>query len=155
MKKISSILLLLFLIACVHKTDFIDRLNELYSDRNITFDKETEFCIILPETGCSGCISGCVYKILRNKEHFENTQKKNLIVFTSINSMKMLRRNMQADSLSIFNCIVDSLNLYSIEGNENIYPLFIKLKDGEIIDAIVQSPDLNIDVFHDWNIISK
>lgn len=155
MKKIIPLLLLLCLIACVNKHEASDKLKELYSSRNIVFDKDTEFCIVLPEVGCSGCISGCVYKILKYKKQFDNTQKKNLIVFTSINSMKMLRRNMEVDNLSEFNCIIDSLGMYLPEGNENIYPLFIRLKDGEISDAITQSPDTNTDIFSEWNIICK
>lgn len=154
MKKVFFIFFLLGIMACRHDTEFSDGLKKLYAERDISFDKETEFCIVLPEAGCSGCISGCIYQILTNKALFENTQKKNLIVFTSINSKKMLRRNMQVDNIEEFNCVIDSLDAYLTEGNDRIYPLFIKLENGEIVDAVVQNPNTDSNVFYDWHIIN-
>lgn len=155
MKKVILLLFLHCFLSCSHETEFAGNLKKLYAERDISFDKATEFCIVLPEAGCSGYISGCIYQILTNKTLFENTQRKNLIVFTSINSKKMLRRNMQVDSIEEFNCVIDSLSVYLPEGNDRIYPLFIKLENGEIVDAVIQSPDTDINVFYDWHIINE
>lgn len=155
MKKVILLFFLFGFMSCHHETEFVDNLKKLYAERDISFDKATEFCVVLPEVGCSGCISGCIYQILTNKALFDNTQRKNMIVFTSINSKKMLRRNMQVDSIEEFNCVIDSLDAYLPEGNDRIYPLFIKLENGEIVDAVVQSPDTGINVFYDWHIINE
>ncbi|MCM1110721.1 MAG: hypothetical protein NC336_05900 [Clostridium sp.] len=128
MKFALSILLLIFLSACSLTDDYSESLQELYSSRGISFDKETEFCIILPEVGCSGCISGCEYQISTHKDKFANSQKKNLIVFTAINSMKILRRNMQVDSIGEFNCIIDSVDAYLPEGDNKITPYSSNLR---------------------------
>lgn len=154
MRAVILILFLISLCSCRDETETTVRLKNLYAQREISFDKETKFCIVLPEVGCSGCISGCVYQILANKRHFDNSQNANLIIFTSINSKKMLRRNMQVDSIEEFNCLIDSLDTYLPEGNDKIYPLFLRIEDGEIVDAVLQTPDTNIDVFRDWNIIN-
>ncbi len=133
------LLLLLFTVSC--KEGNVSRqISELYSNRGIKFDPETRVCIILPEVGCGGCIAEGTYFILSNKQCFSSNQRRNLVVFTSINSKKMLLRNMEIDSPSELNCIMDTTNIYLPTGNERIYPLILLLEKGKIIEAEFQSP---------------
>ncbi len=143
------ILLMLFLCGCKFsdKDNDTEQIRKLYSERSIAFDDSTEFCIVLPEVGCAGCISGALYNILENKSSFSNGQKKNLIVFTAVNSRKMLLRNMQVDSFSELNCIVDLENKYLLETNDKIYPIMMTIKNGKVTKAIIQSPDNPEDAF--------
>ncbi len=139
--------LIIFISGCTSHENDTAYIQRLYSDRNIEFDDDTEFCIVLPEVGCSGCISGAIYHVLDNKSSFSNEQKKNLIVFTAVNSQKMLLRNMQVDSLEELNCIVDSEDKYLLNSNDRIYPLFMTIHNGKIVNAMIQSPDNYEDAF--------
>ncbi|MDE6533518.1 MAG: hypothetical protein K2M27_08305 [Muribaculaceae bacterium] len=141
------ILLIFILCGCGSSNKDLDYIQTLYSDRNIVFDDETEFCIVLPEVGCSGCISGILYDVLDNKASFSNNQKKNLIVFTAVNSKKMLRRNIQVDSLDELNCIVDTENRFLLDTKDKIYPIIMTLDNGRITNVMIQSPDNPEDAF--------
>lgn len=132
---------------CVSSENDKSYIQRLYAERNIEFDDDTEFCIVLPEVGCAGCISGTLYNILENKSSFSNTQKKNLIVFTAVNSPKMLIRNVQVDSLSELNCILDKENKYLLDTKNKIYPLMMTLHNGKITNVMIQSPDHPENVF--------
>lgn len=122
-------------------------IKSLYKDRGISFDTDIENCIILPEVGCGGCIAGGVFYILNHKESFSPTQKKNLIVFTAINSKKILFRDMEIKSENELYCILDTLNNYLPDGDKKIYPLVLKMNKGEIVQAKYQSPDTDEDIF--------
>ena len=149
MKHIYKILLIFLFCGCASpdKISDTEKLQRLCSDRNITFDDSTEFCIVLPEVGCTGCISGTLYSILENKSSFSSMQKKNLIVFTAVNSRKMLLRNMQVDSIGELNCIVDMENKYLLDTNDKIYPIIMTVREGKITEAMIQSPDNPEDAF--------
>lgn len=149
MRCICKILLILLFFGCSYSDKISDteKIQKLCFERNIVFDDSTEFCIILPEVGCTGCISGTLYSILENKSSFSNTQKKNLIVFTAINSRKMLLRNMQVDSIEELNGIVDMENKYLLDTNEKIYPIIMTVSGGKVTEAIIQSPDNPEDAF--------
>lgn len=120
---------------------------KLYRERGISFDTNIENCIILPEVGCSGCIAGGVFFILEHKDSFNPNQKKNLVIFTAINSKKVLFRDLEIKSTNDLNCIIDTLNDYLPIGDKKIYPLILKINQGEIIQAKYQSPESTEDIF--------
>lgn len=132
---------LILLCACVSQENDTGYISNLYSERDINFNPDVEFCVVLPEVGCSGCISSVIYHILDNKSSFSNDQKKNLIVFTAINSKKMLKRNMEIESLDELNCILDSNNVFLLDTDKKIYPIIMTLHDGKIVESQIQSPD--------------
>lgn len=53
-----------------------EEIAECYEKKGITFDKEVECCVVLPEVGCEGCIAAGVQLFLDNKKSFLKTQKK-------------------------------------------------------------------------------
>lgn len=121
----------------------------LYSKRGIVFDKETKFCIVLPEVGCGGCIAGGVRFIANNREKFSKYQNEYLVVFTSINSKKLLFRNMGFDIERELNCIIDSLDCYKVKTSMKFYPMLIKLKCGQISEVYFQYPHAHKDIFEE------
>lgn len=137
------LLLSIVMASCRGNNETTEEIVEYYKKKGITFDKEVECCVILPEVGCEGCIAAGVQLFLDNKESFLKTQKKNLIVFTMINSLKMLLRTLGLSSLEDFNCYLDLKNDYSVVGENSIYPLILHLKDGKITKAEFQSPYSN------------
>lgn len=126
--------------ACQQEDKVTTMVTRHYQKRNMTFDKELEHCIILPEVGCEGCIASGVNFFLNNEKYFSNTQKKNMIVFTAVNSKKMLFRTLGITSLENYYCYLDLKNDYLVGGNQSIYPLVLHLKDGVIVKAEYQSP---------------
>lgn len=145
---------ILVLNGCSSDQNSADSIASLYSNRGINFDKEIEYCIVLPEVGCSGCIAGGVKFIKNNREKFSKSQKRYLIVFTAINSKKLLHRTMGFDLENELNCIVDSLDYYKLKSNMKFYPMLIKLNNGQISNVAFQHPKAEYDIFHelskDW-----
>lgn len=137
------LLLSMVMVSCRGNNETTKEIVEYYEKKGITFDKEVECCVILPEVGCEGCIAAGVQLFLDNKESFLKTQKKNRIVFTMVNSLKMLLRTLELSSLEDFNCYLDLKNDYSVVGENSIYPLILHLKDGKITKAEFQSPYSN------------
>lgn len=132
--------------ACENKDENTIQAIDYYQEKNISFGKDLELCIVLPEVGCGGCIDSGVFFFKANKEAFSKNQKKHLIVFTAVKSKKMLLRSLEVSSLGDYNCILDEKNDYLIDGNNSIYPLVLFLKDGAIYKAEYQSPNSE-DVF--------
>ena len=141
------LLLILLCSACNNQAKTVKQISETYEKRGAIFDNEVENCIVLPEIGCGGCIAGGEFFVKYNKEKFSPKQKKNLVVFTAINSKKLLLRNMEMNNFDEINCIVDTLDLYLPDGSNRIYPLILKLRNGRIIEATYQSPDSDKDYF--------
>lgn len=134
------LLLCIIVISCKEKNKTTNEVTRFYQEKGISFDKELEYCIILPELGCEGCIASGVDFFLNNKNFFLKTQKKNFIVFTAVNSKKQLFRTLKLSSLDDFYCCLDLKNDYLVSGNNSIYPLVLYLKNGKIINAEYQSP---------------
>lgn len=154
--KVLLILVIMFLLTngCNSDQNSTENISILYSDRGIIFDRETEYCIVLPEVGCGGCIAGGVRFIANNRDKFSKNQNKYLVVFTAINSRKLLYRNMGFDIENELNCLIDSTDLYKVNTNMKFYPMLIKLKEGKITDIAFQHPKTEYDIFQalskDW-----
>lgn len=128
------------LIAC-SSIDDNTRIAQLhFKNYGIAFDPDLKYCIVLPEVGCEGCIAAGVSFFKDNKDAFLKEQSTNMVVFTAVNSKKMLHRTLGLTSLDRFNCILDLDNRYLIQGNNSIYPLILYLEKGEITKAAYQSP---------------
>lgn len=63
------------------------------------------------------------------------------MIFTNIYSLKILKRNFEEDEWYNLYKIVDTDNLYTLTGDNSIYPLILILDNGDIINAMYQSPD--------------
>ena len=141
MRNLFIIGLILLLGSSCTKDDRITReVIAQYSKENIVFEPELEVCIVLPEVGCGGCIAGGVYFFQENKKKFARGQYKNKIVFTAIQSKKMLYRMLEVQSLDEDNSVVDWENKFLVDGDNAIYPLILHLKRGKIVKAEYQTP---------------
>lgn len=125
------------------------KITSLYERRGITFNKETEICLVLPEIGCGGCIAGGVTFLIENKDKFAPNQKRNIVVFTAINSKKILYRTIGIKSPDELNCIMDSGNKYLTDDRMKLYPMLLRLRDGKIVDVSFQSPMNKTDIFQE------
>ncbi|MBR5989118.1 MAG: hypothetical protein IK003_06315 [Prevotella sp.] len=111
-----------------------------FDEKGIVFPEELKHCVIIPGGGCAGCIAAGLEFFLSNERSFSNEQEENMIVFTKINSIKLLKRNIKGKKIEDYNAIIDSTNLYSLNIKENTYPIILYFNNGRIILADVQSP---------------
>lgn len=146
--KFFVLLIIISLQSCSYKANNELRLiKQCFESRDISFDKELETCLIIPEVGCGGCIDGSIYFLKENLSHFLKGQNKNMFILTSVNSKKIFLRTLGENNLDKYNCIWDNDNKYLISGNNSIYPLLLYLEEGEIIDAKFQTPYSRSDYF--------
>lgn len=140
--RIFCLLCAIFLfMGCEEKDDFTERVKNYFSTQHIKFGKELHHCLIIPGGGCSSCVASGVDFISIYSDDFSNNQNENIVVFTSVISPKILKRSLSKTSIEDLNYLLDTLNNYTVELNENIYPIILYLKNGEIEKADIQSPD--------------
>ena len=140
MRSLFLMVFILLLASCAKEDAVTREVIAQYAKENIVFDPELEVCIVLPEVGCGGCIAGGVYFFQENKKKFAKEQHNNRIVFTAIQSKKMLYRMLEVQSLDEYNSVVDWENKFLVDGNNAIYPLILHLKQGKIVKAEYQTP---------------
>lgn len=140
---IGWIMLITFLTSACYETknnnELTEYIRQYFKKEKVEFDAELETCLIIPGGGCTSCIANGVGFVESNKEYYQKGQAKNLVVFTRINSIKILRRNIK--EINEYNCIVDSKDQFYIDMKERIYPIILYLKNGEIVNVDIQSPD--------------
>lgn len=93
--------------------------------------------IIIPDVGCTSCISSAQNYFRRNIDN-EN----NLFVFTKISDLKMFKEIVNEDLWSRNNILIDSANLVETYGIDSIYPLLIEKKNSNQISIIDFKPSL-------------
>lgn len=130
-----------FLQSCLHADDLTARTKEYFAKEQIRFDENLRRCLIIPGGGCAGCIASGIYFFDFNKQHFSKSQKDNAVVFTSINSLKVLKRSLKGVDFADYNVVIDTLNRYTVDFKENIYPLIVYLDKGKIVKVDMQSPE--------------
>lgn len=117
------------------------RTKEYFAKEQIKFNENLKHCLIIPGGGCAGCIASGIYFFDSNKRYFSKDQKDNIVIFTSINSLKVLKRNLNGMDFEKYNVVIDTLDKYTVDFKENIYPLILYLDKGEIVKADIQSPE--------------
>lgn len=140
-KILATILVICILCCCSKSSSELEFIKQSFNSNGITFDKHVKKCIIIPEGGCGGCIASGITFIKDNIDFFSSEQQDNLVIFTNIYSLKILKRNFEEDEWYNLNKIVDTDNLYTLTGDNSIYPLILILDNGDIINAMYQSPD--------------
>lgn len=133
MKRTLIGLLSLFYITTLVSCDLTQKgyVNRLY---NTTMEKVSNICefstiIVIPETGCSGCISEAG-RFFKGNYH----NNKILFVFTNFYSEKALKLKFGADLFGSENICIDSDNAFYIpESSNNIYPFVLQLHDGALL----------------------
>lgn len=71
------LLLSVVIVSCQGSNGITEKVSTYYKERGITFDIDTECCVILPEVGCEGCIAAGVRCFLDNKNSFFQTPYSN------------------------------------------------------------------------------
>lgn len=112
-------------------------------EHSISFDNEVRNCVIIPGGGCSGCIASGLSFVKNHKGDFSRIQRKNLLVFTNIFSLKKLKKQLDDVTFNDLNCVVDTSNIYLMHCNENIYPIILTLDRNALVGVKVQSPKEN------------
>lgn len=138
---------LLLMISCQENKRYDSKSKEIIktelSCKTKEFGNDVRMCVIIPGGGCPGCIASGLSFVVKHKSDFAKTQKRNVVVFTNISSMKGLRRHLKDASIAELNCIVDTANSYLVDVNENIYPIILKIDNKKIVEVAFQSPQEN------------
>lgn len=138
-----SVILLNLLGSCVPTDDLKKRTILSYSKNNIEFPPTLTHCLIIPGGGCAGCVASGMNFVVSNDSCFSRNQHENMVIFTNINSLKLLKRNLGSHDIEDFFHIIDFDNIYSVDGSERIYPIILYLNNGNIESVEVQSPYSN------------
>jgi len=88
--------------------------------------RQYETCIIIPRSGCAGCISNAMGFVVANIDSLDET----LIIFTGIEDFKLLKLRVGTNVLTKKNVLVDSTEAIA---NNIIYPQLIHLTEGKIM----------------------
>ena len=139
---LSLMFYLICLISCDKRDHELETVQEHFYKTALPIDNQYRNILIIPDGGCSGCIAEGMNFIKYHMPEFSQGQKKNLIIFTSIKSQKILRRNLGNARLENFNAIIDTADNYLIDFPKNIYPIIIyRSEDGLIEEFDFQSPN--------------
>lgn len=129
-RHIIVITLLFSVISCSIRKD-LDYWNEILE--NITTDDIQAYTsvIIIPEAGCTGCISQAERYYMDNKDSNEI-----LFVFTNITSKKTLRLRMGTEIFTSSNVLFDfSDSIFPNEYADRIYPHKISIDNGHVTNV--------------------
>ena len=143
MRVITFVLFIVFGLICCKAPDSrtVETLKKHMKESRVDFDKTVKHCIIIPEGGCGECIASGISFVINHKEKFSLHQKENMVIFTNIGSLKLLKRAVGNDVFKSLNCIVDTTNVYLIRGEDEIYPMVIYLDKGKPTKVEFQSPE--------------
>lgn len=98
-------------------------------------------CIIIPGSGCSGCIEQSYNHLIQNKDNTDI-----LYVLTRIDDIKLVRSKLEINKMNIpENIIFDTNNDLLQIGYTSIYPVFLLLEKGKIVKVEILRPN-NIDI---------
>ncbi len=100
-----------------------------------------QWIVILPGTGCHGCIQDGEFFMKKNIEN-----NKVLFILTKVSSLKILQQKLGIQIKDYSNIYIDKENIFDIPSNNSIYPCAIKLEKGKISTYAFQSPRSN--AFH-------
>jgi len=137
----ASILTYLFCVGCSSKNesplskDFKKALFEISPNEKT---KDCKAYLVIPNTGCTGCISSAESLLLENYK----TTKRIKFILTRIESYKNLYLKLKIDINNEPNILVDSNNVFSRKPFASIYPqvFFVDSITGQIISKDEISP---------------
>ncbi len=137
-----AITLNLVMSACKHKEDYESRIIKTITtiDKGFNSNPETIYYLIIPKSGCTGCISEAEL-FVRNDIKEDMPLK---VIFTRINSLKIIKA--ATDDIPCKSKILyDENNLitYKEQSNE-IYPMLMLVKNGRCVSITYQSPGNSI-----------
>ncbi len=93
-------------------------------------NKDKTLLFIIPNSGCSGCISSIEHFLLEN-EFYKKTNA--LIIFTNIKDFKAFKNRYEKYGfLSFKNVFVDKKNMFLKNGFVSFYPEFLIINNAKI-----------------------
>ncbi len=101
------------------------------------FQNAKEVMMVVPRTGCSGCIGMADFYY---KEASYDTAKIQFI-FTRVSSVKTLKIRMGEEIVEKDYVHIDTERIFSARKLNSIYPMIVFLENGEIKDIEFLSPD--------------
>lgn len=136
--KNSLIYILLLLFACAEsqhpkQAQFLNILKDLDVPQN---NREIAHCLIIPNGGCSGCISSAEAYVMENLD--KNPQL--FVVFTAIQSKKLLKSRL-GDLYSHPRVRVDVKNVVLRENLNSIYPMIYHFQAGKLLEVEDLDPE--------------
>ncbi len=135
------LLISLTIVSCSSEYDVNTRIvQKNYKMKNIVFDDNLKFCLIIPGGGCTGCIDGSINFLNNHIDKFDKSNSKIIVVFTAIDSLKKLKRDLNYINFENYNIIFDYQNEYIVGWQNDIYPIVLYLSNGIITEVDVQSP---------------
>lgn len=127
---------LIFIASCNKDNEQISVLNQLLKDETELIPDSTKALLIIPNSGCDGCISSAEQFVVDNIHSLKGIK----VVFTGISSEKALRINLGIDIVTHSNVLIDSENQFYEANLINIYPVIAYLNDGQVTELFEQSP---------------
>lgn len=136
-----ALLILLLLIGCnKHKEVLIGKVQEVILSKPAAFGdlvRTKEVLVIIPRTGCSGCIG------LADSYFKEETYDSSRVqfVFTKITSLKTLKIRIGKEKTEQSHVYVDTENSFSAGKLGSMYPMIAFIEKGKIVELEFLSPD--------------
>lgn len=126
----------MFLFLSCKKTDK-ERETQTISNgiEQLKLKSNTNWLIILPGMGCTGCI--------QEGEAFvkDNLSNPNIFfIVTNLRSLKILQQKIGKKIQGLPNVFIDHKNIFAIPTSNRVYPCIVQLNKGKIIDHEFQSP---------------
>lgn len=140
MKKIIIIVILfpLLLMGCKEKTENVEKafLDKAIAQLNVP--EYYKWLIIIPGSGCHGCIQEGELFMKRNIEKSDI-----LYILTKTSSLKILQQKTGIRLGDHSNIYVDTATVFDIPTNNAIYPCIVKMDQRRVISFSFQSPSNN------------
>jgi len=139
-RKFQTLFFVLLLFSCSTEESKKEQyLKDLVTELASSLEKCHDNIIILPGSGCSGCIT-VAEDFLKNN----HSDTRNYFVLTNITSLKILSHKIGVDVKTLPNVYIDRENTFS-NNTDLIYPVVIKLDcgSGKITSVEYQTTDNN------------
>jgi hypothetical protein len=139
---------LFFIFACKQSTFLESRVThmlEVFEQNSGTFDQNVYSILVIPQTGCGGCIGEATHWLVNSNPTLLNS----MVVFTAIDNVKELKIVLGQPNFKD-RILIDSLNLfYDFSSNNSIYPrILVREGNGNwhekvfnLSDSILFSPN--------------
>jgi hypothetical protein len=122
-KSLALFFLVCFATACQeHVEQGINLTRFLPAEELARYDR----CMVIPRSGCAGCISSTMSFVAANIDSLNET----LIIFTGIEDFKLLKLRVGVNVLNKKNVLVDSTGDIPVN---IIYPEMISLTEGKVV----------------------
>ena len=110
--------------------DKIDYYNTIIT----SFNKDllfNDYLIIVPNEGCTGCITDATDFLIKNIDHISNLA----VIYTSIKDHKLFKLSLPKTFLENKNVYIDQNNLFEEERVSSIYPTILLINNKRVTET--------------------